>query len=96
MQVDESVTEKAVDCLRILTTANEANKVALLTSASGLPSLVRLMETSSQQATTLPCTLCNMKTILRPLRCTLCNMKTILRPLPCRLFAKSILIPLSC
>lgn len=44
-----SVIEKAVDCLRILTTGNEANKVALLTSASGLPCLVRLMETSPDQ-----------------------------------------------
>lgn len=41
--------EEAVDCLKILTTANEANKVALLTSASGLPCLVRLMETSTDQ-----------------------------------------------
>lgn len=50
LQVDLSVTEKAVDCLRILTTGNEANKVALLTSASGLPCLVRLMEQSPDQA----------------------------------------------
>jgi hypothetical protein len=49
MQVDISVIEKAVDCLRILTTGNEANKVALLTSASGLPCLVRLMESSPDQ-----------------------------------------------
>lgn len=49
VQVDMSVIEKAVDCLRILTTGNEANKVALLTSASGLPCLVRLMETSPDQ-----------------------------------------------
>ncbi|KAL3155667.1 hypothetical protein ABBQ32_012695 [Trebouxia sp. C0010 RCD-2024] len=48
-EVDMAVTEKAVDCLRILTTGNEANKVALLTSASGLPCLVRLMETSPDQ-----------------------------------------------
>ena len=50
-----SVTEKAVDCLRILTTGNEANKVALLTSASGLPCLVRLMENSTDQASLLCC-----------------------------------------
>ena len=49
MQVEMMVIEKAVDCLRILTTGNEANKVALLTSASGLPCLVRLMETSPDQ-----------------------------------------------
>ncbi len=49
LQVDMSVIEKAVDCLRILTTGNEANKVALLTSASGLPCLVRLMENSPDQ-----------------------------------------------
>ena len=55
VQVDTSVTEKAVDCLRILTTGNEANKVALLTSASGLPCLVRLMETSPDQASPLCC-----------------------------------------
>lgn len=48
-QVEMSVIEKAVDCLRILTTGNEANKVALLTSASGLPCLVRLMENSPDQ-----------------------------------------------
>ncbi len=51
VQVEMSVIEKAVDCLRILTTGNEANKVALLTSASGLPCLVRLMETSPDQVT---------------------------------------------
>ncbi len=48
-QVEMSVIEKAVDCLRILTTGNEANKVALLTSASGLPCLVRLMENCPDQ-----------------------------------------------
>lgn len=48
-EVEMMVIEKAVDCLRILTTGNEANKVALLTSASGLPCLVRLMETSPDQ-----------------------------------------------
>ena len=53
VQVDMAVTEKAVDCLRILTTGNEANKVALLTSASGLPCLVRLMEKSPDQASLL-------------------------------------------
>ena len=58
VQVDMSVTEKAVDCLRILTTGNEANKVALLTSASGLPCLVRLMETSPDQASVRCAVLC--------------------------------------
>lgn len=35
---------KAVDCLRILTTGNEANKAALFSTPSALSSLVRLMD----------------------------------------------------
>lgn len=35
---------RAVDCLRILTSGNESNKLALTSSSSSLPSLVRLMD----------------------------------------------------
>ena len=67
-----AVTEKAVDCLRILTTGNEANKVALLTSASGLPCLVRLMEKSPDQASFLFCAVLCCAVLCCAVLCVLC------------------------
>ena len=42
-QVGSPAVEKAVDCLRILTTGNEANKVSLFTIPAAVPALVKLM-----------------------------------------------------
>lgn len=44
---DADVLEKTVDCLRILTTGNDSNKVALFTIPAGVPSLVRLLSTTN-------------------------------------------------
>ncbi|KAK9861860.1 hypothetical protein WJX84_003228 [Apatococcus fuscideae] len=44
---DADVLEKAVDCLRILTTSNDSNKVALFTIPAGVPALVRLLSTTN-------------------------------------------------
>ncbi|KAK9864085.1 hypothetical protein WJX84_012086 [Apatococcus fuscideae] len=44
---DADVLEKTVDCLRILTTGNDSNKVALFTIPAGVPSLVRLLSTAN-------------------------------------------------
>ncbi len=41
---------KCVDCLRILTTGNEANKAALFAIPSALPALVRLMDSDKPLA----------------------------------------------
>ena len=49
---DADVLEKAVDCLRILTTGNDSNKVALFTIPAGVPSLVRLLSTSNPDQVT--------------------------------------------
>ena len=40
--------EKAVDCLRILTTGNDANKVSLFSIPAAMPALVRLMQATDQ------------------------------------------------
>ena len=42
--------EKAVDCLRILTTGNEPNKIALFTIPAAVPALVKLMSPSQPDA----------------------------------------------
>ena len=44
LQVPADPMARAVDCLRILTSGNESNKLALTSSSSSLPSLVRLMD----------------------------------------------------
>ena len=43
LQEGSAVVEKAVDCLRILTTGNDANKIALFTIPAAVPALVKLM-----------------------------------------------------
>lgn len=43
LQVDQQLVGKAIDCLRILTTGNDGNKVALFTIPSSLSSIVRLL-----------------------------------------------------
>ena len=45
---------KCVDCLRILTTGNEANKAALFSIPSSLPALVRLMDSDKPPARASP------------------------------------------
>lgn len=52
VQVDQVLVGKAVDCLRILTTGNEANKAALFAIPSALSSLGRLM--GNQQPSVRP------------------------------------------
>ena len=47
-------TEKAVDCLRILTTGNDANKVALFSIPAAMPALVRLMGSADQVQLRVP------------------------------------------
>ena len=43
-QADDNILGKTVDCLRIVTTGNEANKAALFSIPSSLAALVRLMD----------------------------------------------------
>ncbi len=54
VQVDLVLVGKAVDCLRILTTGNEANKAALFGIPSALSSLIRLMDSRQPSVRTLP------------------------------------------
>lgn len=52
-QADDNILGKAVDCLRILTTGNEANKAALFSIPSSLSALVRLMDNDKPLASPL-------------------------------------------
>jgi len=47
MQADANLAEKAVDCLRILTTGNEQNQTALYGIPVGIRTLVQIMSTNS-------------------------------------------------
>jgi hypothetical protein len=47
MQADAILAEKAVDCLRILTTGNERNQLALYNIPVAIRALVRIMTISS-------------------------------------------------
>ena len=48
--------EKAVDCLRILTTGNDMNKLSLFSIPVGVRSLVRIMTThEASEVSLLPC-----------------------------------------
>ena len=40
------LVEKTVDCLRVLTSGNEANKLALFGNPTGVRSLIQLMTSS--------------------------------------------------
>ena len=51
--VQGPAVEKAVDCLRILTTGNDANKVSLFSIPAAMPSLVRLMQAADQVGSSL-------------------------------------------
>ena len=53
LQGSEEVVEKAVDCLRILTTDSEENKLALFTVKGAVASLTRLM--TSHDNASVPC-----------------------------------------
>ena len=54
MAVQGPAVEKAVDCLRILTTGNDANKVSLFSIPAAMPALVRLMQAADQVESSLP------------------------------------------
>lgn len=60
VQADTDLTEKAVDCLRILTTGNERNQLALYSIPVGIRALVHIMTTSSPSSVRhLADSLCN-------------------------------------
>lgn len=52
MQESAMLVEKTVDCLRVLTSDNEANKLALFSIPAGVKSLIQIMIASKSMVTT--------------------------------------------
>ena len=50
LQSDAALAEKAVDCLRILTTGNEHNQTALYGIPVGIRTLVNIISTNSPES----------------------------------------------
>lgn len=47
MQGDQQLQEKAVDCLRVLTTADDVNKLSLFSIPAGVRGLIRILSEHS-------------------------------------------------
>lgn len=53
MQTEGELVEKTVDCLRILTTGNERNKLALYSIPAGVKRLISIMTANKPSAVCL-------------------------------------------